>query len=124
MAVPGYNATVLDHYENPRNIGRLEKADGVGTAGNPDDGDFLRLAIRVEDERLVEVQFQTFGCPAAIAAGSMATELLTGMSVEDAHLFRNHDVVEALGGLPEGKEQCSVLAEQALREALAALVGR
>ena len=122
MARNEYNRTVLDHYENPRNIGRLETASGVGTAGNPEDGDFLRLAIRVEEGRLVEVYFQTLGCPAAIAAGSIATELLTGLTVEEARLFRNQDVIAALGGLPEGKEKCSVLAEQALGKALAGVV--
>jgi len=113
-----YTDIVLDHYRAPRNVGDLPDATGVGTAGNPEDGDFLRLAIRVEKGRLAEVRFQTFGCPAAIAAGSVATELLAGRTLDQVLSFGNHDVVTALGGLPKPKLKCSVLAEQALRVAL------
>jgi len=117
-AVPGYTETALDHFRNPRGVGSLPEATGVGKAGNPDDGDHLRLALIIDGNRLVRVRFQTFGCPAAIAAGSAATELLEGRTVEEALSLTNDDVVAALGGLPEHKLGCSVLAAEALRAAV------
>jgi len=114
----GYTDTVLDHFRNPRNAGALPEATGVGTAGNPDDGDHLRLAVVIEEGTLLKVRFQTFGCPAAIAAGSAATELFEGRTVTEALGLSNRDVVTALGGLPEHKLGCSVLAAEALRAAV------
>lgn len=113
-----YSATVLDHYRNPRNVGELAEATRVGTAGNSRDGDFLRLAFEVRGDRIHRVCFQTLGCPAAIAAGSAATVLLTGKTVTQALAVTNAEVVAFLGGLPESKLECSVLAEQATRAAL------
>jgi len=116
--VRGYSDLAADHFRHPRNAGELPGANGVGTAGNPADGDHLRLAVRIENGRIVAAAFQTLGCPAAIAAGSMATELLRGRTVDEALRLRNRDVVAALGGLPPGKEACSVLAEEAVRAAV------
>jgi nitrogen fixation NifU-like protein len=113
-----YSITVLDHYRNPRNVGELPGAHCVGTAGNPDDGDFLRLAFSLEEDRISQVCFQTLGCPAAIAAGSAATVLLQGKTVQEALAMKNMDVVEFLDGLPESKLDCSVLAQQATQAAL------
>jgi nitrogen fixation NifU-like protein len=109
---------VIDHFNNPRNVGVIEDADGVGSVGSPVCGDLMRIYIKVRDGRLADVKFKTFGCGAAIASSSMATELLTGKTIEEALEFTNEQVVEALGGLPEPKIHCSVLAEQAVRSAI------
>jgi nitrogen fixation NifU-like protein len=113
-----YNATVLDHFLHPRNVGEINEADAIGEAAQSDGGDTLRLSLRIKDGKIVEARFQAFGCAAAIASSSMATELITGRTVEEARLFSNEEVVAALGGLPAAKIQCSVLARQALRAAL------
>jgi nitrogen fixation NifU-like protein len=109
---------VIDHFNHPRNVGVIEDADGVGSVGSPVCGDLMRIYIKVRDGRLVDVRFKTFGCGAAIASSSMATELLTGKTIEEALELTNEEVVEALGGLPEPKIHCSVLAEQAVRSAI------
>jgi len=113
-----YSDTVLDHYRNPRNVGEIEGVAAVAQAGDPATGDVLRISLKIEGSRIAEARFKAFGCTAAIAAGSMATTLVAGTSVEEAERLTNLDVVRALGGLPESKIECSVLAEQAIREAL------
>ena len=113
-----YNETVLDHYRNPRNVGVLEEAEAVGRAENPACGDVLHLYLRIDGDRVVDSRFQTFGCAAAIAAGSRLTEMVTGATLDQVRAIRRQDVVEALGGLPPMKEHCSVLAEDAIRAAL------
>ena len=113
-----YNETVLDHYQNPRNAGVLEHADAVGKAENSACGDVLHLYLQIEDGRVVESRFQTFGCAAAIAAGSRLTEMIHGASLEQLGAIRRQDVVDALGGLPPLKVHCSVLAADAIKAAL------
>ncbi|MFQ5878336.1 MAG: iron-sulfur cluster assembly scaffold protein [Acidobacteriota bacterium] len=113
-----YNETVLDHYRNPRNVGEIEGTAAVGQVGDPATGDVLRLSLRIENGRVVRARFKSFGCTAAIAAGSVTTVLLEGRSPEEAEAVTNREVSEALGGLPESKFHCSVLAEQAIREAV------
>ncbi len=112
-----YNATVLDHYENPRNVGTVESPDGSATAGNPD-GDRMKLTLRIRAGVIAEARFKTFGCVAAIASSSVATELLLGRTVEQALALTDADLVEALGGLPEVKVGCSVVAPKAIRAAI------
>ena len=114
-----YNPVVMDHFNHPRNMGEMEHADGVGNATNPVCGDTMRLFIRVEDRRIVEATFLTFGCGAAIAASSMTTEMIKGKTIEEALRISDQDVVKALGGLPPTKVHCSVLAEKALAAAIA-----
>jgi nitrogen fixation NifU-like protein len=113
-----YGQIVLDHFIHPRNMGELEKPDGVGEVGNPVCGDVMKLMIRIEDGIISDIKFQTFGCGAAIATSSMVTELVKGKSVEEAERISNKAVVEALGGLPAVKLHCSVLAEEALKAAI------
>jgi nitrogen fixation NifU-like protein len=113
-----YGEKVLDHFIHPRNMGELEKPDGVGEVGNPVCGDVMKLMIRIEAGIISDIKFQTFGCGAAIATSSMVTELVKGKSVEEAERLSNKAVVEALGGLPAVKLHCSVLAEEALKAAI------
>lgn len=113
-----YTEKVMDHFMNPRNVGEIENADGIGEVGNVKCGDIMRIYIKVEDEKIVDIKFKTFGCGSAIAASSVATEIIMGMTVEDALKVTNKQVVEALGGLPPVKVHCSVLAEQALKAAI------
>lgn len=113
-----YSPIVLDHYRNPRNVGEIEGSTAVAQVGDPAHGDVLRLALRIEGDQVVEARFKSFGCTAAIAAGSMVTMLVAGRSVVEAERVTNQDVAQALGGLPESKLHCSVLAEQAIHEAL------
>jgi nitrogen fixation NifU-like protein len=113
-----YNPAVLDHFLNPRNVGDVPRADGVGEAGRSDCGDTLRMSLKIEEGRIVEARFRAIGCAASIASSSMATELVRGRTLEEARRFSNEEVVAALGGLPPGKIQCSVLAGQALQAAL------
>lgn len=115
----GYNATVTDHFQNPRNAGAMENPSCVGIARNSECGDLLKLYLRIEDGRIVDAKFKTYGCGAAIASSSMLTELLIGRSVEEAKRITNLEVAEALGGLPERKLHCSVLAQEATSAALA-----
>lgn len=114
-----YTDKVMDHFSNPRNVGSIEQADGVGTVGNAKCGDIMQIYLKVEDNIIQDVKFKTFGCGAAIATSSMATELIKGKSIDDALKLTNKAVVEALEGLPPAKLHCSVLAEQAIKTALA-----
>ena len=114
-----YTATVLDHYRNPRNVGDIPGSAASAQVGDPAHGDVLRLALRIEGGTIAEARFRAFGCTAAIAAGSMTTVLLAGRTLDEAGRLTNEEVAAALGGLPESKMHCSVLAEQAVREALA-----
>jgi len=113
-----YSEEVIDHYENPRNVGEIADPDGVGTVGNPACGDVMKLTIRVIDDTIVEAKFKTFGCGAAIATSSMVTELITGKTLDEALEISNKTVASALGGLPQVKMHCSVLAEDALKAAI------
>jgi len=113
-----YSEQVMDHFRNPRNVGAIENADGVGKVGNPVCGDIMELTIKVKDGRIEDAKFRTFGCGAAIATSSMVTELVKGKTIEEALEVSNKAVAEALGGLPPVKMHCSVLAEQALRSAI------
>jgi nitrogen fixation NifU-like protein len=113
-----FTETVMDHFENPRNVGVLENADAVAEVGSAECGDTTTLYLKIQDNRIVDVRFRTLGCAAAIASSSMATELILGKTLEEAWALTNTDVVEALGGLPEPKIHCSVLAEGAIREAI------
>ena len=114
-----YSEKVMDHFAHPRNVGEIEDASGVGTVGNATCGDIMQMFLKIEDDIIVDVKFKTFGCGAAIATSSMATELIKGHSVKEALELTNKAVVEALGGLPAIKIHCSVLAEEAVRAALA-----
>lgn len=113
-----YSPTVLDHYRNPRNVGEIEGSAAVAQVGDPAHGDVLRLGLLIERDRVVDARFKSFGCTAAIAAGSMVTLLVKGRPIAEVERVTNQDVALALGGLPESKMHCSVLAEQAIREAL------
>ena len=113
-----YTEKVMDHFMNPRNVGEIENADGVGEVGNAKCGDIMKIFIKVEDERIVDVKFKTFGCGAAIATSSMATEMIIGKTIQEALEVTNKAVMEALGGLPPVKVHCSLLAEQAVHAAL------
>jgi nitrogen fixation NifU-like protein len=113
-----YNPTVLDHFLNPRNVGDVQEADGIGEAAQSNGGDTLRMSLKIKEGKIAEARFRAFGCAAAIASSSIATELIEGMTLEQARRFSNRQVVEALGGLPAAKIQCSLLASQALRAAL------
>jgi len=114
-----YSEKVMDHFTHPRNVGEIENADGVGTVGNAKCGDIMQMFIKVEDNIITDVKFKTFGCGAAIATSSMATELVKGKSVDEALSLTNSAVVEALEGLPPVKVHCSVLAEEAIKAAVA-----
>ena len=113
-----YSDKVLDHFTNPRNVGEIEDADGIGEVGNAKCGDIMKMYIKVKGGIITDVKFKTFGCGAAVATSSMATELIKGKSIDDALKLTNKAVVEALDGLPAVKLHCSVLAEQAIKAAL------
>ena len=119
MAQAPFNETVMDHFMNPRNVGEIENADAVGKAGSVQCGDAITLYLKIDNGTITEAKFKTFGCGAAIASSSMTTELLKGKSVEDASALSNGEVLKALGGLPEAKVHCSVMAEEAVRAAVA-----
>ena len=108
----------MDHFENPRNQGTIEDADGIGEVGNPQCGDIMKIYIKVRDDTIEDVKFQTFGCGAAIASSSMATEMIKGKTVKEAWDLSNKAVAEALEGLPPQKLHCSVLAEEAIHKAI------
>ena len=112
-----YTEQVMDHFMNPRNMGEMEDASGVGTVGNAKCGDIMRIYIKVENDVITDVSFKTFGCGAAIATSSKATELVKGKTIEEALQITNKMVMEELGGLPPVKVHCSVLAEEALHAA-------
>lgn len=113
-----YSEKVVDHFTNPRNVGEIENADGIGQVGNPVCGDIMKIYLKIENDIIVDVKFKTFGCGAAIATSSMATELIKGKRVEEALELTNKAVVEALDGLPPVKLHCSVLAEEAVKTAI------
>ncbi len=113
-----YSKQVMDHFSNPRNVGEVENADGVGEVGNAKCGDIMKMSIKVENGVIEDVKFKTFGCGAAIATSSIATEMIRGKSIADALKLTNKAVVEALEGLPPAKIHCSVLAEQAIKAAI------
>ncbi len=113
-----YNEKVMDVFKNPKNVGEIENPDGSGTVGNASCGDIMMITLRIVDEIIVDAKFKTFGCAAAIATSSTATEMVKGMSVEEALKLTNQRVVEALGGLPAQKLHCSVLAEEAIKKAI------
>ncbi|MBS6217811.1 MAG: Fe-S cluster assembly scaffold protein NifU [Clostridiales bacterium] len=113
-----YSEKVMDHFQNPRNLGKMENADGVGEVGNAKCGDIMKMYIKVEDGIITDVKFNTFGCGSAIATSSMATELVKGKPVTEAVKLTNQAVVEALDGLPAQKIHCSVLAEEAIKAAV------
>lgn len=113
-----YSEKVMDHFANPRNVGELPDANGIGEVGNSKCGDIMRMYIKVEDNVIKDVSFKTFGCGAAIATSSMATELIKGKTIDEALQLTNAAVMEALDGLPPVKVHCSVLAEQAIKAAL------
>ena len=117
--MPLYSAKVMDHLENPRNVGKIEDADGVGQVGNAVCGDIMKIYLKIDEDKITDVKFCTFGCGAAIATSSMATELIKGKSISEAMKLTNQAVVEALDGLPPVKVHCSVLAEEAVKSALA-----
>ena len=119
MAQSPYSDKVMDHFMNPRNMGEIEDANGVGEVGNPACGDVMKLFMKINDDDVIEdVKFKTFGCGAAIASSSMATELLKGKKVDEALSLTNNAIVEALDGLPPAKIHCSVMAEEAVEAAL------
>ena len=113
-----YSDKVMDHFRNPRNLGKLDDADGIGEVGNAKCGDIMRMYIKVDDGIITDVKFNTFGCGSAIATSSMATDMIKGRPVEEAMELSNKAVVEALDGLPAHKIHCSVLAEEAVRAAV------
>ena len=116
--MPLYSAKVMDHLENPRNVGKLDDADGIGEVGNIKCGDIMRMYLKIENNIIVDVKFNPFGCGSAIATSSMATEMIKGKTLEEALKLSNQAVVEALDGLPAQKIHCSVLAEETVRAAI------
>ncbi len=108
----------MDHFRNPRNVGEIPEADGVGTVGNPVCGDLMTIYIKVKDNRIEDIKFKTFGCGAAVATSSMTTELAKGKTIEEARKISRNDVAESLGGLPPVKMHCSNLASDALKAAI------
>lgn len=113
-----YTETVMDHFMNPRNVGEIENADGIGEVGNAKCGDIMKIYLKIKDDVIEDAKFETFGCGSAIASSSMATEMIKGKRLEDAMAITNKQVVEALGGLPTHKIHCSVLAEEAIKSAV------
>ncbi|MBR7078481.1 MAG: Fe-S cluster assembly scaffold protein NifU [Clostridia bacterium] len=113
-----YSEKVMDHFRNPRNVGVIENADGIGEVGNAKCGDIMKMYLKIENDIITDVKFETFGCGSAIASSSMATELIKGKPVSEALALTNKAVAEALDGLPDYKMHCSVLAEEAIKNAL------
>ena len=113
-----YSEKVMDHFTNPRNVGEIEDADGIGEVGNAKCGDIMKMFLKIDNGIIADIKFKTFGCGAAVATSSMATEMIKGRKLEDALKLTNKAVVEALDGLPDSKLHCSVLAEQALKAAI------
>lgn len=113
-----YSDKVMDHFQNPRNVGKMENADGIGEVGNAKCGDIMKMYLKIKDDRIEDVKFETFGCGSAIASSSMATELIKGKTIEEALAVTNKQVVDALGGLPAYKLHCSVLAEESIKAAV------
>ena len=113
-----YSEKVMDHFEHPRNVGTIENPDGYGKVGSPTCGDVMEIFLKIEEETIVDVKFRTFGCASAIATSSMSTEMIMGKKVEEALALTNKAVAQALDGLPPAKMHCSVLAEEAIKEAI------
>lgn len=113
-----YSEKVMDHFMNPRNVGVIENPDGYGKVGNPTCGDIMEIFLKIENDVITDVKFRTFGCASAIATSSISTEMVLGKNIKEALEITNKVVAEALGGLPPVKMHCSVLAEQALKEAI------
>ncbi|OGX52572.1 MAG: Fe-S cluster assembly scaffold protein NifU [Omnitrophica WOR_2 bacterium RIFOXYB2_FULL_45_11] len=113
-----YSEKVMDHFLHPRNIGEIPDASGIGNVGNPVCGDIMRLYIKVDNGKIIDIKFKTFGCGAAISTSSMVTEMVKGKTIDEALTITNKAVAEALGGLPAVKMHCSVLAEEALKSAI------
>ncbi|MBP3448385.1 MAG: Fe-S cluster assembly scaffold protein NifU [Clostridia bacterium] len=113
-----YTEKVMDHFQNPRNVGELEGADGVGQVGNAKCGDIMKISLKIENDVILDAKFKTFGCGAAVATSSMATEMIIGKTLSEALAITNKAVVEALEGLPPAKIHCSVLAEEAIKAAI------
>ncbi len=113
-----YNEKVMDAFKNPKNVGEIENPDGIGTVGNESCGDIMQISLRIENDVITDAKFKTFGCAAAIATSSTATEMIKGMTVEEALKVTNKQVIETLGGLPAQKIHCSVLAEEAIKLAI------
>jgi nitrogen fixation NifU-like protein len=116
--MPLYSEKVMDHFKNPRNLGSIENADGIGEVGNAKCGDIMKIYLKIDNEIITDVKFETFGCASAIASSSMATELIKGKPVSEALELTNKAVAEALDGLPAHKMHCSVLAEEAISDAI------
>lgn len=114
-----YSDKVMDHFSNPRNVGEIEDADAIGVVGNPKCGDIMKIYMKIQDDVIKDIKFKTFGCGAAVATSSMATELVKGKTIEQALKLTNAAVAEALDGLPPVKMHCSVLAEEAIKSAVA-----
>lgn len=113
-----YSEKVMDHFKNPRNVGTIEDADGVGEVGNAKCGDIMKIYLKIKDNVITDIKFETFGCGSAIASSSIATEMVKGKSLEEALQLTNKQVVDALDGLPTHKLHCSVLAEEAIKSAI------
>ncbi|MDQ2085797.1 Fe-S cluster assembly scaffold protein NifU [Herbivorax sp. ANBcel31] len=113
-----YSEKVMDHFSNPRNVGEIENADGIGEVGNAKCGDIMKMYLKIEDDKIVDAKFKTFGCGAAVATSSMSTELIIGKTVDEALNITNKSVAEALDGLPPAKMHCSNLAEEAIQAAI------
>ena len=113
-----YSDKVMDHFQNPRNVGKMEDADGIGEVGNAKCGDIMKMYLKIKDDRIEDAKFETFGCGSAIATSSMATELIKGKPISEALTLSNKAVVEALDGLPAHKIHCSVLAEESIKAAV------
>ncbi|MDH3258932.1 MAG: Fe-S cluster assembly scaffold protein NifU [Deltaproteobacteria bacterium] len=118
MSIGPYSEKVMDHFMNPRNVGEIEDASGVGEVGNPACGDMMRLYIKVESDVITDARFRTFGCGAAIASSSMLTEIIKGKTIDEVLKVTNENVAEALDGLPPAKIHCSVMAEEAVKSAI------
>lgn len=113
-----YNEKIMDAFSNPKNVGEIENADGCGTVGNEKCGDIMQITLKIENDIIVDAKFKTFGCAAAIATSSTATDMIKGMTIEEALKVTNKKVIEVLGGLPAQKIHCSVLAEEAIKKAI------
>ncbi len=113
-----YSEKVMEAFRNPKNVGEIENASGMGTVGNASCGDIMQISLKIENDIIVDAKFKTFGCAAAIASSSTATDMIIGMSVDEALKVTNKKVVECLGGLPSQKIHCSVLAEEAIKKAI------